>query len=77
MLLKYIPSTQVNEMHMKCKQALEYNFNYNESVDAFNTIQIGNLKGEDLKIGNFTAEDLKVKASNFIEYIKNNNNLQK
>jgi len=65
-LLKYIPSTQVYEMHIKCKQALEYNFNYNESIDAFNTIQIGN----------FTTEDLKVKASNLIEYIKDNNKLQ-
>ena len=75
-LLKYIPSTQVNEMHIKCKQTLEYNLNYNESIDAFNKIQIGNLKGADLNIGNFTTEDLKVKASNLIEYIKNNNKLQ-
>jgi hypothetical protein len=75
-LLKYVPSTQVNEMHIKCKQTLEYNFNYNESIDAFNTIQIGNLKGADLNIGNFTVEDLKVKASNLIEYIRNNNKVQ-
>ena len=75
-LLKYIPSTQVNEMHIKCKQTLEYNFNYNESINAFNTIQIGNLKGADLNIGNFTAEDLKVKASDLIEYIRNNNKVQ-
>ena len=80
--LKYIPSTQVHEMHIKCKQTLEQNFNYNESIDAFNTIKIGNIKGQDLKIGNFTVEDLKMdnlktKASNFMEYLKSNNNLQK
>jgi hypothetical protein len=79
--LKYIPSTQVKEMHIKCKESLEHNFNYNESIDAFNTIQIGNIKGKDLKIGNFTAEDLKIdnlktKASNFMEYLKSSNNLQ-
>ena len=79
--LKYIPSPQVKEMHIKCKESLEYNFNYNESIDAFNTIQIGNIQGKDLKIGNLTTEDLKIdnlkmKASNFIEYLKNNNNLQ-
>ena len=79
--LKYIPSTQINEMHIKCKQTLEQNFNYNESIDAFNTIQIGNIKGKDLNIGNFTTEDLKIenlkiKASNFMEYIKSNSNLQ-
>ena len=79
--LKYIPSSQVNEMHIKCKETLEHNFNYNESIDAFNTIQIGNKKGKDLSIGGFTTEDLKtenlkIKASNFMEYIKNNSNLQ-
>ena len=52
------------------------------AIDAFNTIQIGNIKGKDLKIGNFTTEDLKIenlkiKASNFMEYIKSNSNLQK
>ena len=79
--LKYIPSSQVNEMHIKCKETLEHNFNYNESIDAFNTIQIGNIQGKDLKIGNITTEDLKIdnlktKTSNFIEYLKNNNNSQ-
>ena len=78
--LKYIPLTQVKEMHIKCKETLEQNFNYNESIDAFNTIQIGNIQGKDLKIGSFTAEDLKIdnlkiKASNFMEYLKSNNNL--
>jgi len=78
-LLKYIPLTQVKEMHIKCKQTLEYNFNYNESLEAFNTIQIGNIKGKDLNIGNYTAEDLKLenlkgKVSDFMEYIKSNSN---
>ena len=79
--LKYIPLTQIKEMHIKCKQTLEYNFKYNESIDAFNEIQIGNIKGKDLKIGDFTTEDLKVeklraKASNLMEYIKSNGDLQ-
>lgn len=78
--LKYIPLTQVKEMHIKCKETLEQNFNYNESIDAFNTIQIGNIQGKDLKIGSFTTEDLKIdnlkiKASNFMEYLKSNNKL--
>lgn len=81
-LLKYIPLTQFNQMHIKCKQTLEYNFNYNECIDTFNTIKIGNINGKDLKIGDYTSEDLKienlkVKASNFMEYIKSNSNLQK
>jgi hypothetical protein len=77
--LKYFPSTQVKEMHIKCKETLEQNFNYNESIDAFNTIQLGNIQVKDLKIGNFTTEDLKIdnlkmKVSNFMEYLKSNNN---
>jgi len=79
--LKYIPLTQVKEMHIKCKQTLEYNFNYNEFIYAFDEIQIGNIKGKDLKIGNFTTEDLKVenlktRVWSFMEYIKSNDNLQ-
>ena len=79
--LKYSPSTEFNEMHIKCKQTLEQKLTYDEYIDAFNTIQIGNKKGKDLSIGGFTTEDLKtenlkIKASNFMEYIKNNSNLQ-
>ena len=77
--LKYIPSTKINEMHIKCKQTLEQKLTYNEYIDAFNTIQIGKITGKDLSIGNFTTEDLKIenlkiKASNFMDYIKNNRN---
>lgn len=79
--LKYSPSTQINEMHIKCKQTLEQKLTYNEYIDAFNTIQIGNKNGKDLSIGNFTTEDLKIenlkiKAANLMEYIKNNSNLK-
>jgi len=79
--LKYIPLDQVKEMHVKYKQTLEQSFNYNEYIDVFNTSQIGNIKGKDLTIGNFTTEDLKIdnlkiKALNFMEYLKNNSNLQ-
>jgi len=79
--LKYIPSTKINEMHIKCKQTLEQNLTYNEYIEAFNTIQIGNIKGKDLNIGNFTTEDLKIenlkiKVSDFMAYIKGNRNLQ-
>lgn len=79
--LKYIPSTQIKEMHIKCKQALSYNFNYDQCIDAFNMIQMGNVKGKDLKMGNITTEDLKLenlkaKASNIIEYLKNSQDMQ-
>ena len=79
--LKYSPSTEFNEMHIKCKQTLEQKLTYDEYIDAFNTIQIGNIKGKDLNIGNFTTEDLKIenlkiKVSDFMKYIKNNSNSQ-
>lgn len=76
--LKYIPVDQINELHLKCKQTLEENFNYNGAIDAFNGMYIGNIQGKDFRVGNFTAEDLKienlkVKAENFMEYIRNEN----
>lgn len=79
--LKYTPLPQVKEMHIKCKQTLSQNFNYNESIEVFNSIQIGNVKGKDLQFGGFTTEDLKienlkVRASNFMDYLKNNNTMQ-
>lgn len=74
--LKYIPVDQVKELHIKCKETLEQEFNYNGAIDAFNKTYIG----KDLRISNFTAEDLKIeklkaKAAEFIEYIKSNSNL--
>lgn len=79
--LKYIPIPQVKEMHIKCKQTLSQNFNYNGSIEAFNNIQIGNIKGKDLQFGGFTTEDLKIenlkaRASNFMEYLRNSNTMQ-
>ncbi len=79
--LKYTPSTQVQQMHNNCKQLLNQNFNYNEYIETLNTIQIGNVKGRDLKIGNFTFDDLKIenlksRTSNFMEYLKNNSDTQ-
>lgn len=79
--LKYIPSTQVEDMRIKCKQALSQNFNYNDSIESFNAMQIGNVKGKDLKIGDLTTEDLKIqnlkaKVSNFIEYLKKSSTMQ-
>lgn len=75
--LKYIPVSQVNELHIKCKQTLEEDFNYNRAIDVLNGMYIGNIQGKDLSIENFTAEDFKIenlrmKAANFIEYIRNN-----
>lgn len=79
--LKYISLTQVEDMHIKFKQALSQNFNYNESIESFNAMQIGNIKGKDLKIGDLTTEDLKIqnlkaKVSNFVEYLKKTSTMQ-
>ncbi len=78
--LKYTPYAQAQEMHIKCKQVLNQNFNYNGYIDTFSTMQIGNIKGKDLRIGNFTADDLRIenlksRTSNFIEYIGSNSNI--
>lgn len=79
--LKYIPTIQVQQMHANCKQALAYNFNYDECIDAFNEVEIGTVKGEDLRVGDFAIKDLKMenlkaKASSFMEYFKNNIDMQ-
>ncbi|EKQ55102.1 MULTISPECIES: hypothetical protein [unclassified Clostridium] len=68
--LKYIPSEQVREMHIKCKQLLAQNFDYNEYLQMLNTLQIGNFKVKDLNLDNLTTEELKTKAFNFWESLK-------
>lgn len=79
--LKYIPVNQVRQVHDTCKEVLNQQFNYDESIEAFNNAEVGNFKMKDLKIGDLSLEDfksnsLKVKTSNFIEYLKNKSNLQ-
>jgi hypothetical protein len=79
--LKYVPSAQVQEIHIKCKQILNENFNYSEYIDVFNSMQIGNVKGKDLKIGNFTIDDLRIdnlkaKTSSFMEYLKSSSTMK-
>ncbi len=69
--LKYIPTDQIKEMHMKFKQTLNYNISYTDCINAIGTIQIGNVSGADLQMDN-----LKEKAYNFIEYIKKTDNMQ-
>jgi hypothetical protein len=75
--LKYIPVAQVKEIHIKCKETLEKDFNYDGAIDAFNQMYIGKIQGKDLRIGGFKAEDLKIenlkaKSADFMEYIKMN-----
>ena len=77
--LKYTPVTQINELHIKCKQTLEQDFSYDGAIDAFNGMYIGNIQGKDIRIGNFAVEDfktknLKMKAVSFMEYIRNDSN---
>ncbi|AQS08547.1 hypothetical protein CLOBY_06570 [Clostridium saccharobutylicum] len=79
--LKYIPANQVSQVHNTCKEVLNQQVNYDESIDAFNNVEVGNFKMKDLRIGDFTLEDfksnnLKVRTSNFIEYLKNRSNSQ-
>lgn len=74
--LKYIPSTQVKELYIKCKGTIEQDFNYNGTIDVFNEMYIGKMQVKDLKIGNHTVEDLKSEnlkatAASFMENLKN------
>lgn len=65
--LKYIPTDQAKEMHLKCKEALNYNINYNDCINTINTIQTSN---------DFKIENLRTQAYKFVEYIRSNSNLQ-
>jgi hypothetical protein len=71
--LKYIPVPQVNELHIKCKQTLGEDFNYNRAIDVFNEMYIGKGLGiENITAEDFKIENLRMKAANFIENIRSN-----
>lgn len=69
--LKFIPLEQVRNIHSISKQAVSQNFDYDKSIETFSYINIGNFKLDDLR-----TENLKVKASEFINYLKNISNTQ-
>ena len=59
MALKYTNIKDVNNFYILCKQALASELNYDQSIEAFNSIEIGDFKTRDIRIGNFKIEDLK------------------
>lgn len=69
--LKVIPLKEVNGAYTFSKNMLSKNFDYDQSIDVFNSLKIGNLNADNLKY-----ENLKKKTSKFIDYLKENSNLK-
>lgn len=57
--LKYTNVQDVNKFYILCKQAVASEFNYDKSIEDFNSIEIGAFKTKDVRIGMFKFEDLK------------------
>ena len=72
--LKYSGVENVNKYYSFCKQSILMPFNYDESIEAFNSVEIGTFKIRDIRIGQFKVEDLKHEnlkkgIENFKEYL--------
>ena len=72
--LKYVNTPYTNEVYVWCRNAVVKELNYDQSIEAFNSMEIGGYKAKDFRIGTFKIEDLKsenLKAgwNNFIQYI--------
>ena len=57
--LKYTKVQNMDKFYILYKQAVVSEFNYDKSIEAFNSIEIGNFKTKDVRIGMFKFEDLK------------------
>ena len=64
--MKVIPLTQVNEAYNLSKQVLSEPFDYDECIETFSDVTIGDFKVEDIKSNN-----IKAKVSQFMDYLKN------
>ena len=74
MLLKYANVPSINGLYFWCRNAVVSDFNYDESIEAFNSMEIGGYKTKDFRSGSFKIEDLKYENlktgwDNFKEYL--------
>lgn len=72
--LKYVNIPYTRGAYVWCRNAIVSEFNYDQSIEAFNSMEIGGYKTKDFRIGTFKIEDLKsenLKAgwNNFVQYI--------
>lgn len=75
LIFKYAPYENEDNIYVNVRDAVCWDFNYDEAVDALNSFEIGDFKVSDLKIGNFTVSDLKYEKlkenfNNFWEHLK-------
>ena len=73
-VLKYANVPSINMVHFWCRNAVVNDFNYDESIEAFNSMEIGGYKTKDFRMGPFKIEDLKTENlkigfNNFKEYL--------
>lgn len=75
--LKCFPSEGTTSLYIKCKNILNTNLTYDQSVDILKGIEIGTFKGQNFNINGFTFDNLKKEnvKKEFIDcmnYIKDN-----
>lgn len=69
--MKVVPMTSVNDVYSISKQTLNETFEYDKYIEAFSDIEIGDLKLENIK-----SNDIKAKVVEFIDYLKNVNQIE-
>lgn len=69
--MKVVPMTSINDVYSISKQTLNETFEYDKYIEAFSDIEIGDLKLENIK-----SNDIKAKVVEFIDYLKNVNQIE-
>lgn len=75
--VKCLPLEYTKSLYVKCRNTLNTDLTYNQSIEVLKDIKIGTFKGKDFNIDGFTFDDLKKEniKKEFLEYndyIKNN-----
>lgn len=75
--LKCFPSEESTSLYIKCKNILNTNLTYDQSIDILKGVEIGTFKGQNFNINGFTfdnlkKENIKKEFINCMNYIKNN-----
>ena len=73
--LKSAPSSQVQKVHQKAKFFINQTFEYDTAIDAMSNMEVGGFQMQNLHLENLKSQNIKSSFYNFIDYMKNINNI--
>lgn len=73
--LKSAPLPQVQRVHQKAKFFINQTFEYDTTIDVMSNMEVGGFQMSNLHLENLKSQNIKSSFYNFIDYMKNINNI--